>query len=379
MNNNIILTTVFSGFNYGSSLQAFAGKKIIQSLGYDCEIIKLKSFVKGRDIRLNKLMTVFIRSVIFSQKHVLDAYRASYKKVFVHGCEEMFNKFTDDYLEPIELSWHSLKKMATGAIACFSGSDQIWNSSALYVDPLYYLRFAPSYKRVAFAPSFGRDYIANYNKTKMAKWIGEYPYISIRENSGVSLIEEMTGKKVQHLVDPTLVIKSEQWEKFLGIEKHKSHNYILAYFLDEPSDLARHQLLKLKNEMGCEVVSIPYVFKNMEYSDASVAAGPKEFVSLIANARLVCTDSFHGTAFSLNMHTPFYTFEREYGAANKQSERILSILRMVNMMERYQPHDAEPPTDDIDFNYSDLVLDKERDKVYKYIKDAISGILNHEK
>ena len=49
------------------------------------------------------------------------------------------------------------------------------------------------------------------------------------------------------------------------------------------------------------------------------------------------------------------------------------------MMERYQPHDAEPPTDDIDFNYSDLVLDKERDKVYKYIKDAISDILNYEK
>lgn len=379
MNNKIILTTVFSGFNYGSSLQAFAGKKIIHSLGYDCAIIKLKSFVKGRDIRLNKLMTVFIRSALLSQKHILDAYRDSYKKVFVHGCEEMFNKFTYDYLEPIELSWHSLRKMASEAIACFSGSDQIWNSSALYVDPLYYLRFAPSYKRVAFAPSFGRDYIADYNKGKMAKWISEYPYISIREKSGVSLIEEMTGKEAQHLIDPTLVIRSEQWEKFFGIEKHKNSNYILAYFLDEPSDLAKRQLVKLKKEMECEVVSIPYVFKSMEYSDASVAAGPKEFVSLIANARLVCTDSFHGTAFSLNMHTPFYTFEREYGAANKQSERILSILRMVNMMERYQPHDAEPPTDDIDFNNSDLVLDKERDKVYKYVKDSISDILNHEK
>ena len=378
MSNNIILTTVFSGFNYGSSLQAFAGKKIIQSLGYNCEIVKLKSLVKGRDIRLNKLITVFIRSIILSQKNIMDAYRSSYKKVFVHGSEEMFNKFTDDYLDPIDLSWHNLKKMASEAIACFSGSDQIWNSSALYVDPLYYLRFAPSYKRVAFAPSFGRDYIADYNNSQIAKWISEYPYISIRENSGVSLIEEMTGKKAQHLVDPTLVIKSEQWEKLLGIE-HKRQDYILAYFLDNPSDLARQQLVKLKNKMGCKVVTIPYIFKNMEYSDVSIAAGPKEFVNLIANARLVCTDSFHGTAFSLNMHTPFYTFEREYGAANKQSERILSILRLVGMMKRYQPYDTENPIDDIEFNFSDLVLSKERDKVYKYIKNAISDIINYEK
>lgn len=379
MDNNIILATVFSGFNYGSSLQAFAGKKIIQSLGYDCEIVKLKSLIKGRDIRLNKLMTIFIRSVLLSKKHILDVYKASYQKKFVDGCEEMFNKFTNDYLEPVELSWNSLRKMASVAIACFSGSDQIWNSSTLYVDPLYYLRFAPSYKRVAFAPSFGRDFIADYNKTKMAKWISEYPYISIRENSGVPLIEEMTGKKALQLIDPTLAIKSEQWKNFLGIV-HESKNYILAYFLDEPSDLARRQLVKLKNEMGCEVVSIPYVFKNEEdYSDVSVAAGPKEFVNLIANARLVCTDSFHGTAFSLNMHTPFYTFEREYGAANKQSERILSILRMVNMMKRYQPHETEHPLDDIDFKYSDLVLSKERDKVYNYVKSAISDILYHEK
>ena len=378
MSNKIILTTVFSGFNYGSSLQAFAGRKIIQSLGYDCDLVKLKSLVKGRDIRLNKLMTVFIRSIILSQKNILDAYRSSYKKVFVNGCEEMFNKFTDEYLEPIELTWWSLKKMASEAVACFSGSDQIWNSSALYVDPLYYLRFAPSYKRVAFAPSFGRNYIADYNKKQIAKWIKEYPYISIRENSGVSLIEEMTGKKAQHLLDPTLVIESENWEKLLGIER-KRQNYILAYFLDEPSDFTKRQLTKLKKEMGCDVISIPYIFDSMEYSDASVPAGPKEFVGLIANARLVCTDSFHGTAFSLNMHTPFYTFEREYGAANKQSERILSLLRMVNMMERYQPQDTECPIEDLDFNYADLILNKERDKMYKYVKNAISNILGHEK
>lgn len=106
-----------------------------------------------------------------------------------------------------------IKSIAKEAVACFSGSDQIWNSSTLYVDPLYYLRFAPKQKRVALSPSFGRNFIADYNKNKMKKWINDYPYLSVREDSGVKLIKELTGLEAQHLLDPTLIINSEEWRK----------------------------------------------------------------------------------------------------------------------------------------------------------------------
>ena len=33
--NKVLLTTVFSGYNYGSSLQALAGKTILKELGYE--------------------------------------------------------------------------------------------------------------------------------------------------------------------------------------------------------------------------------------------------------------------------------------------------------------------------------------------------------
>lgn len=54
MSQRVILTTVFSSFNYGSSLQALAGKLIIQNVGYEAELVRMKSLVKGRDIRLKK-------------------------------------------------------------------------------------------------------------------------------------------------------------------------------------------------------------------------------------------------------------------------------------------------------------------------------------
>lgn len=207
----------------------------------------------------------------------------------------------------------------------------------------------------------------------MRKWISDYPYLSVREDSGVKLIKELTGRDAVHLLDPTLIIKRDEWKEILKIEE-KSEDYVLAYFLDEPSLLAEKSLKELKDKLKCKIVAIPYKFENMDYCDEMVAAGPKEFVELVTNARVVCTDSFHGTVFALNMHTPFFTFEREYGSANKQSERVLSILRKVDMLDRYQPQNAATEYEHIDFEYSENILNAERKKAYDYINKAINSI-----
>lgn len=373
----ILLTTVFSAFNYGSSLQALAGKLIIRKAGYEGELVKLKSLVRGRDVRLGKLMTILFRSLFLKKRNALKTYGTSYNKPLIAGTEEKFFAFTDEYLKPVEVSWGGLKRRAKEVVACFSGSDQIWNSSTLYVDPLYYLRFAPMYKRVALSPSFGRDFIAPYNYGKMKEWIGDYPYLSVREDSGVKLIKKMTGKDALHLLDPTLIIDAKEWRSILKIKDAPS-NYLLAYFLDEPSAFAKERLKSLKENLNVEIVAIPYRFENMDYCDKVVAAGPKEFVELVANAKVVCTDSFHGTVFAINMHTPFFTFEREYGAANKQSERVLSILRKVSMLERYQPMDVIAELDKLDFKHAEVVLNAEREKAINYVMNAINRIREHE-
>ena len=376
--NKAILTTVFSAFNYGSCLQALAGKQIIQKTGYECDLVRLKSLVKGRDVRLGKLITILYRSFFLKKNNALKTYGTSYNKAFVQGTEEKFFAFTDEYLKPINVSWGGLKHMAKDAVACFSGSDQIWNSSTLYVDPLYYLRFAPKYKRIALSPSFGRDFIADYNKKKMSEWISDYPYLSVREDSGVKLIKEITGREVLHLLDPTLIVNADEWRNILSIED-KPKDYVLAYFLDKPSALAMESLKAIKEKLNYKIIAIPYKFENMDYCDELVAVGPKEFVELVANAKVVCTDSFHGTVFAINMHTPFFTYEREYGSANKQSERVLSILRKVDMLDRYQPKNVVEELNNLDFEHSEEILNVERKKAYDYVNNAINSIKKNEK
>lgn len=374
--NNVILTTVFSGFNYGSSLQALASKIILSDSGLDCELVAMKSLVKGRDIRLKKFFTIIVRSLLLrgrSGSKALNTYQDSYNKRMIGESATLFSRFTDDYLQPKYLSWSSLKRQAKKSVACFAGSDQIWNSSTMYVDPLYYLRFAPAEKRVAFAPSFGRDFIADYNLTKMSSWIKDFAHLSVREDSGVRLIKEKTGRDAIQLVDPSLMVDRERWIKTLNL-KEKKENYILAYFLDKPSDNAKKVISELKEHLNCDVIAIPYQFDDMSYCDKVLPTGPVEFLDLINNAKCVLTDSFHGTAFSINLHTPFYVFGRAYGSAHSQNSRIESILKKMNMAGRYEPTDAVRDYQSIDFVFSERILTEERQKAKNYVANAIKTI-----
>lgn len=371
----VLLTTVFSGYNYGSSLQVLATKTILKELGYDCRLVAMKSLIKGRDIRIKKLITILIRSWLIRGKNganALSTYKGSYNKVMIGDSVTRFEQFTNEYLEPHYMSWNSMKRLAKECIACFAGSDQIWNSSTMYVDPMYYLRFAPAEKRIAFAPSFGRDFVAEYNKKKMSKWISDFAYLSVREDSGVRLIKELTGRDAIHLIDPTLMVKGETWKNTLNLQ-NKQKNYILTYFLDKPSESARKAIAELKETLKCEVIAIPYQFDDMSYCDKVVPTGPIEFLDLINNAKCVLTDSFHGTAFSINLHTPFYVFERNYGTAHSQNSRIESILKMMNMLDRFKQKDIVGQLKAINFEVSEQILSDERNKSRNYIINTING------
>lgn len=369
----ILLTTVFSGYNYGSSLQALATKTILKELGYDCCLVAMKSLIKGRDIRIKKLVTILIRSWLIRDKkgtNALSTYKGSYNKVLIGDSVTRFEEFTTEHLEPHYMSWSSMKQLAKECVACFAGSDQIWNSSTMYVDPMYYLRFAPAEKRIAFAPSFGRDFVAEYNKKKMSKWISEFAYLSVREDSGIKLIKELTGRDAIQLVDPTLMVNGDTWRKILNLQD-KQRNYILTYFLDKPSESVLRAIAELKGILKCEVIAIPYQFDDMSYCNKVLPTGPIEFLDLINNAKCVLTDSFHGTVFSINLHTPFYVFGRNYGTAHSQNSRIESILKMMNMQDRYEPCGNLEKWDSVDFEHSENILAEERKKSKKYIVEAV--------
>ena len=219
------IATVYTGFNYGSALQAFATKTLLSEMGYEGEVLKLSgSLLPGRDVRVKKILTVLFRSMLHpGGVKSLKNYGDSIKKPLSRESAEMFRQFADYHIRPYEEKYNNLKNLAHSDEYCafLCGSDQIWNSAVFYVDPFYYLRFAPEGKRIAFAPSFGRDFIPSYNKRKIKKFVSGIKYKSVREESGVALIKELTGDSAQVLIDPTLVLNADEWTKNLKLKENQ--------------------------------------------------------------------------------------------------------------------------------------------------------------
>lgn len=383
----IAITTVYTGFNFGSSLQAYASRVFYENLGYEVDILAHKGgIVKGRDIRIGKLLNIVARTIIRPalMKKTFLTYKTSLSKEIKEEAKNEFMVFEREKIKPYKDTFNNFKKYAASneVFACICGSDQIWNATNIYIDPLFYLKFAPRSKRVAYAPSFGKDEIPNYNKNIIKKNIMGIDHISVREEQGVKIIKDLTGKNAQAVIDPTLLLNKEQWIDKVNKKVQTPKNYLLMYFLDKPSQIAVEYIKQIARDLDLEIISIPTKingfdeFNVIEYSNI----GPEQFVNLINDAKFVCTDSFHGMVFSCNLNTPFYIFKRNYGAATDQSSRIVSLLDKIDLKDRFISNiyiDDKKMKEievELDFNKANLLLEEERKKSINYLNDVFLEI-----
>lgn len=373
MEYKIGISTLYTGYNYGSALQAYAVKELLKELHYNPVLFKLRgSIIKGRDVRLKKAMVLASRALLHFDVKSIKKYKIL-SNTLSETSIKLFNEFYDNVLQPQNVSYRELKKLAKQAeyYAFVCGSDQIWDAFTYYVDPFYYLEYAPVSKRIAFAPSFGYNFIPKYNIKRINKKINGIRYLSVRELSGQILLKEMFQRDATVLLDPTLLISKEDWvNKFDLQPQTKLKKYVLAYFLNEPSNNAKSTLDKFKNE-GYSIISLPI----SRYDWETVSAGPKEFISYLMNAFFVCTDSFHGTVFSIIFEKSFLVFPRGYANNEDQSTRISSLLNLTNFEDRYSSEDMTEISQDR-FNCCKKYFGEEKIKAVKYLQSALDSINN---
>lgn len=374
MENKNGIATLYTGYNYGSALQAFAIKTVCSNLGYSSDIIKLRGLSKNRDIRIKKLVTILIKIIIHPTKYkTLKTYT---KKSIPENTKDKFTEFYTKRIAPKTFSYHQLRYLCKKQYYKFflCGSDQIWNSATLYADPFYYLRFIDKERRISFAPSFGRNYIAKNNLKKIMSYINDIPHLSIREQSGANLIEKYLHRTATVLIDPTLVLSKTEWGEALNVSAQTTGDYVLLYFLNEPTAETKKLIKKFRQTTGHQSFAILNKFTDSSWYDAFIDAGPEEFLSLIMSAKHVFTDSFHGAVFSANFNTPFSVFPREYNGASNQSTRITDFLRLIKAQKRYDPTSIAEIQRPIDFESINETLQRERKDSVQYLKRAISEV-----
>ena len=380
------IITIVNVNNYGAELQAFATFRKLQLMGYNAEIINYLYYKDWRYI--DSKMSRSFNSMSIKGKIIYFAkYRvASFvlNKILPLICKDVkqrianFNSFHQHNTRFSKL-YKSMKDLYTDTPiydVYIVGSDQVWNPNASSSIEPYFLTFAPhSALTVSYASSFGVSKIENNsiaNRIKLG--LSSIKTISVRESSGVNLVKELTGRTAQLVCDPTLLLNKSEWTMFMKPVSNMPQRYVLIYQLSE-SDA----IVKLATRIGKQEQIPVYRICKRAFKvkkDKGVVnilnAGPSEFLSLITNASFIITNSFHGTAFSINFDVPFYTV---VSAKKKNNNRMESLLDYVGLGKRIVKDDVDItnlPIVGYDVNATQLKLKSFRLESEKFLEDALA-------
>lgn len=345
MSKTIGILTLHRSLNYGAVWQCWALKTVCEKLGYNVEII---DYYEGD------------RKIISFLRHRPDKI-LKYVRMNRH-----FKRFLENKIPMTERYWNnqSLEDNPPNKDIIIVGSDQVWSEKIVGVGLApYILDFVPIEKlRVAYAASMGGTFPSS---ASFIDSINRFHAISLREPTFVNHIVQLSGRNVQDVCDPTLLVEANvyrgQENRYFHLPKH----YLVYQDLDG-EDLVRECALDISHRLNLPIVNISGFYA--KWANRNVI-GPslESWLWIIDHADFVCTNSFHGTSFSIIFRKPFICVS---GVASTCNNRMMNLLDQCGLMSQYVD-DKSKIMDAIKINY-----DKSEESIHCYIDRSINWLKN---
>ncbi|MCK9181584.1 MAG: polysaccharide pyruvyl transferase family protein [Fibrobacteraceae bacterium] len=363
---NIALITLHRIVNYGSVLQAYATQRIFEKENHSVTVIDyydkrmtlygmLCRLSQKREVLKNPVVNLVAKMVMFP----------SYVRRYNIFQNFIFSKL---HLSKIYHSFEELSKEPPLADCYCTGSDQVWNSGwNEKIDKTFFFDFLPPGKPCfSYAASFGKKQLDANEKEETKRLLKKYFALSVRESNGVEILKDL-GFNGEQVLDPTLLLMDADWRKIASVRFIRKR-YIFVYNLNRSSEIdnAAGQLSK---EYDLPIYTVSYCFHEIPIRKGKVFVCPKveDWLSLIANATFVLTDSFHATAFSINFRKQFFPFYPHLFCS-----RLSSILVLTGLTWRANPRNiVESSKKNIDYKQSLILLDEARAQSLMYIHKAL--------
>lgn len=350
----VCIVTIYDNNNFGNRLQNYAVQSILRNNEVDAISLKYDRVYE------TKLKYRFRNFLKILKSVILKNYKIKKIRLF-----KKFNKnitFTKN-----TYNCNNISKISKENIDKFIvGSDQVWNPNFGRLTDIELLNFTDKPK-IAFSASFGVSNLSNECVKNIVEPLSRFKAISVREDAGKKIIDEMKiDKSVEVLVDPTMLLSADEWDKVSNMPKNmkKGEKYILNYFLGELPVEWDKEIKRIARENDCKIINI-LSEKNLYF-----VSGPAEFLYLEKNAFLVCTDSFHSSVFSIIYDTPFVVFNREdeYVSMNSRLDTLLSKFGLEN-----RKFNGSISDDLLRCDYSNArkILEKEKEKSKKFLCKAL--------
>ena len=366
------IITIHKINNYGSVLQSYALQQVCKNLGYETEIIDynfpnvyhsenkyaMPNDAQPKEPKLLRLL--FAGALLCQHKGVAR---------FVHKYLQLSSRI---YSSPAELL-SFLPKYDVYV----TGSDQLWNPRHCNGDPAFMLHFAPDEAlKISYAASIGTNSIPEELHPLYKKLLVRYKYIGVREKSGVEIIKNVVGKQATMVLDPTLLLNRDEWDKIASPKRLIKKKYILCYFLNYSfnafpyvDELAEY----MWQQTGYDIVRVARPPHKLKYKHThyKIGATPEEFLALVRDAEMVLTTSFHGTAFAVNYGKPVFTIVQDRNAGDNRQVSLMCNLGLDSQVLSIK--DSFPSKERFTYNLaeSQQCLETLRQESKQYLKNAL--------
>ena len=323
--------------NYGAVLQAFALQKVLHQFGHSVTIINYKPSRQDNSIWSFIRKRHFLKPILFLnnllKEKKIDRFRSENLNLSVRykrQCEVAM------YIENLDV------------VIC--GSDQIWNPSFLRsgegkTTTTYFLDFTTEIKKISYAASFGCTTYPIKYKSLIQSLLGKFNHISVREQTGKEIIDEI-GLSSVVVPDPTFLLTAYDYDKYISS--------------NETTDITPYTFVYMLRGEKCSK-HIKYLKTRYRIVE-SINEGIEQWVTNIKNATYVVTNSFHCMVFCLLYHTPFSIVLKNTELVG-MNDRFYTILNKCQLSERIisdKSNVAKIIDKEIDWSTVDRVLGEYR-------------------
>ncbi|MFR2839550.1 MAG: polysaccharide pyruvyl transferase family protein [Zhenhengia sp.] len=360
------IITFHRAVNYGAILQAYALQQALNKLGVDNEIIDyrcrhIEDAYSLFDIKKIKSLRNLIHIVLYDP---VNKIKSNKFKKFIEQNIKMSSKIeTKNDLNEINMNYE----------AFITGSDQVWNNKCTGFDKAYFLDFVKDdTKKNSYAASFGTNCIIEELEEDYRKLLGKFNNISIREKQGQEILRELINIDVPVHLDPTFLLTKEEW---LNVVKDTSNKdkYILVYLMQYSPSIIKFAE-NLSKSSGYKIIHINNEIIKKAKGKYIRTSGPEEFLGLFAGAEYIVTNSFHGTAFSINFNKNF--FVELLPPPAKVNSRLENIMDLLNLRDRQIVNGKNINIDkSIDYNKVNAKIAEEREVAKSYLREIL-GVSN---
>lgn len=365
-------------YNYGSFLQGYGLKSLIEELGCEVEFVDYhvgKCLIKdeNKEKGVKKLLS---RSRVASKLVEYIEFKAPMKEKI------KFIKYKKNYAKNnfpalgITKEFNYNPKLDVLVI----GSDEVFNciqsNENVGFSPELFGANNNAKKVMSYAGSFGNTTVEKLKKYNVDKEVGnlltKFDAISVRDNNSGKIVEELTGIKPNYNLDPVLAYDYMNKCKD-KIKNIKDKDYIILYgysgrFNSEECKKIKEYAKKHNKKIYC--------FGGVqEACDKFIDCSPFEVLSYFKSADGIITDTFHGTIFSIITKRKFATVIRKsHGTGYGNEEKLTDLLRRTKLTDRITRNinDIEQLLNiEIDYTETFKVLEEERKNTKEYLKKNI--------